>query len=172
MKHMKKRLAPLLLLLVIPACTSTQAEPEVTRPKTDATPDTIEARPESSARGLNRLTFEVELRESSVRAGGEAILLVTISNKTDKTIIDPGCYLGQTSAAIIPEGAPDAELWLQVIVDCGGAFKMKPGFEEVWKTDLYARTKFGEDLTPGRYIAALESRGVDRRFELPIEVTE
>lgn len=170
---MKKLIATLLLLLLVPACTSTQTEPaEVTSPKTEATPQTTQARPEPSAKGLNRLTFEVELKEGSVPSGGKAMFLVTISNETEKTTIDPGCYLGQTSAAIIPEGEPDSELWLQIVVDCGGPFKMKPGFEEVWKTNLLARTKFGEDLESGQYIAALEIRGVDRRFELPIEVRE
>ena len=49
---------------------------------------------------------------------------------------------------------------------------MKAGYEDTRDTTLYARTKFGESLTPGDYIAALELRGVDHRFELPIEVRE
>ncbi|MDQ3645389.1 MAG: hypothetical protein M3345_00470 [Actinomycetota bacterium] len=163
---MTKRIAPLLLIILLSACASPQAETaEVTKPMMRVSPD-------PSATGLNRLTFQVALKDTSVASGERATLEITVRNETDEPITDPGCYLAQTSAAIIPEGEPDAELWLQVITDCQGPSKMDPGDQEAWETILYARTKSGEGLEAGRYIAALEMRGVDHRFELPIEVTE
>lgn len=168
-RDVTKRLASFLLCLILASCMSSQVD---SIDPTKGPSATIVEPPGPSASGLNRLTFEVEIEEDAITPGAKTSLRVTVRNESNKTITDPGCYLGQTSAAIIPVGKTDAELWLQVIVDCSGPFKMKPGYEDTRSVLLIARTKYGEPLNPGQYIAALEIRGVHQRFEIPIEVAE
>lgn len=161
-----KRLGALLLILVLPACVSAGTE------RVETAKSTALAAPSKGATGLDQLTINVELKENVVQSGARTAFRINVRNDSDKTVTDPGCYLAQTSAAIIPKDAPDAELWLQVITDCAGPFEMEPGYENTWTTTLLARTKTGEALMPGEYVAALEMRGVAHRFQLPIEVTE
>lgn len=161
-----KLLAALFSTLLLAACESTGTDSIKTeRPSAVAVPS-------NGATGLNQLTIEVELKQNAVQSSASTTFKTTVRNASSKTVTDPGCYLAQTSAAIIPPDEPDAELWLQVVTDCGDAFEMDPGFEDTWTTTLIAATKTGEPLPPGRYVAALEIRGVAHRFELPIEVTE
>lgn len=163
---MVKRLGVLLLPLLLLACGSAGTE------AVEAKHPPALAEPSEGATGLDQLTISIELKEDTVKSGARTAFSVTVRNDSDQTVTDPGCYLAQTRAAIIPEDDPDAELWLQVVTDCGGPFEMEPGYESTWTTTLIARTKTGEALSPGRHIAALEIRGVAHRFELPIEVTE
>ena len=48
---------------------------------------------------------------------------------------------------------------------------MKPGFRYEGSLTFYARTKYGEPLPPGDYLAALEIRGLSERVEYPVTVT-
>jgi hypothetical protein len=70
-------------------------------------------------------------------------------------------------------GDPDAELWLQPVVDCGGPFKMRDGFLERSSGPTFpARTQQGESLEAGSYIASLAIEGYSDRLEVPIEVAD
>ena len=49
---------------------------------------------------------------------------------------------------------------------------MPPGYRDVFRgPDFYARTKFGDPLPPGEYLAVLEIRGLSQRLEYPVTVT-
>jgi hypothetical protein len=50
---------------------------------------------------------------------------------------------------------------------------MRDGFTASYGDLVFpARTKFGEALPPGRYVAAIEYQGLSRRLQVPVEVTE
>ncbi len=70
----------------------------------------------------------------------------------------------------MPVDDPDSELWQQYVMDCSGPFEMPDGYDdEHGSFDFAARTKTGEPLPPGEYIAALEIEGYGR-LEQPVTV--
>ncbi len=74
---------------------------------------------------------------------------------------------------MIPADDPDAELWGTIVTDCGGPFRMEPGFKDRFSGPTFqATTAQGEPLAPGDYLAALDLRGRAERLLVPVEVTE
>lgn len=122
---------------------------------------------------FDELTITLELKASSVQSGGEVGSSLTVRNDSGETIVDPSCLIGAGRYALVPVDDPDAELWLQPVVDCSGTFKMADGFMERSAGPTFlARTKHGEALPPGEYTATLEIEGYSERLEEPIKVTD
>jgi hypothetical protein len=49
---------------------------------------------------------------------------------------------------------------------------MPPGYRDEYDgPDFFARTKYGEPLPPGEYLAVLDIRGLSQRLEYPVTVT-
>ncbi|HEV3471915.1 MAG TPA: hypothetical protein VG408_01740 [Actinomycetota bacterium] len=93
-------------------------------------------------------------------------------NDSGKTIIDPECVIGSGRYALVPVDDPDAELWLEPVVDCGQAFRMPDGFiDRSGGPTFPARTKYGDPLPPGDYLATLKIEGYSKPLQEPVEVT-
>lgn len=156
------------LLLLLSAC-GEDPGPEPSA----AGPPSATITPGDDPSGLDSLTITLELDRATVASGEEVGSTLTVRNGSDRTVTDQACHLAQTSSALVPIDDPDAELWLRVVVDCGGPFEMKSGFEDTWTgPEFPARTKYGEPLPPGDYIATTELLGVSQRLEVPVEVTD
>ena len=137
---------------------------------------TASPRPTESKAGtadrFDGLTITLELKGSSVPSRGEVGSSLTVRNDSGETIVDPSCLIGAGRYALVPVDDPDAELWLQPVVVCSGNFEVPDGFIERSAGPTFpARTKHGEALPPGDYIATLEIEGYSDRLEEPIEVT-
>ena len=86
--------------------------------------------------------------------------------------MDPGCVIAEGRYALVPVGQPDAELWVRPMTDCVGPVRMPPGYRDDYRgPDFPARTKYGEPLPPGEYLAVLEIRGLSQRLEYPVTIT-
>jgi hypothetical protein len=159
-----------LSLLVMPGCaapTGSASPVQIT-----ATPIPTENDPTIGGR-LDGLTIILELNDSAVPSGGTVGSSLAVRNDSGKTIIDPACRIGSGRYALVPVDDPDAELWLQPVVDCADAFKMPDGFSDRYAGPIFpARTKYGEALPPGRYVATLEIMGYTERLQQPIEITQ
>lgn len=85
--------------------------------------------------------------------------------------MDPACVIGSGRYALVPIDDPDPELWLRPVVDCQGPTEMRDGYRDRSSgRTFFARTKHGEPLPPGDYIAALEIEGYSERLEVPVKV--
>ena len=136
-----------------------------------ATTTTVETGTPTSQRFAG-LTIELELEANTVRSGAEVGSALTVSNRSGEDVSDPSCLIATGRYALVPVDAPDAELWLQPVADCAGLFTMEDGFRKTYPGPSFpARTKQGDALSPGAYVAALEIEGYPKRLEQPIEVT-
>lgn len=161
----------LALSLLLSVCGGATGSAPATQGQTDS-PSPTENKAGAAGR-FDGLTITLELKASSVPSGGEVGSTLTVRNDSGETVVDPSCLVGAGRYALVPVDDPDAELWLQPVVDCSGAFKMPDGFMERSAGPTFpARTKHGEALPPGEYIAMLEIEGYSERLEEPIEVTE
>jgi hypothetical protein len=96
-----------------------------------------------------------------------------VRNDSGKTVTDPGCLIGSGRYALVPVNDPGAELWLDPVVDCSGPFRMPDGFTDRYSGPRFpARTKYGEALPPGDYIATLQIEGYSERLTQPVAVTD
>lgn len=159
------------IVVLLSACQSTTAPAPVTQaPSTTSTPT---QRQRVAPGHFDGLTITLELKALSVRSGATIGSTLTVRNDSGKTIIDPECVIGSGRYALVPVDDPDAELWLQPVVDCSGAFKMPDGFIERSAGPTFrATTKHGEALPPGQYIATLEIEGYSERLQQPVEVVD
>ena len=147
----------LCLMLILPACQGPADPRPVTR--TDGR--------------FDELTITLRLEAPSVSSGGEVASTLSVRNDSGKTIVDPTCLIPSGRYALVPEDDPEAELWLQPVVDCGGDFKMPDGFFDRYTGPGFpARTMHGDPLPPGEYLASLEIEGYSQRLEQRIQVTE
>jgi hypothetical protein len=161
----------LALSLLLSACGGATGSDLASQSQT-ATPTPTENEAPTSGR-FDGLTITLELKASSVPSGDEVGSSLTVRNDSGETIVDPSCLIGAGRYALVPVDDPDADLWLQPVVDCSGVFKMPDGFIERSAGPTFpARTKHGEALPPAEYIATLEIEGYSERLEEPIEVTE
>lgn len=116
------------------------------------------------------LSITVALSSDRVESG-KTLRSRLMANPSDAAVVDPGCYVGTGRYALIPKGAPDGALWRQPIADCGGAFKMKPGYhDESSGPGFPAYTKYGDPLPPGEYLAVPEIQGLSERLQYPVTV--
>lgn len=115
--------------------------------------------------------ISVELASVHVTSGETLASSLVVENPSAKTVIDPDCSIGGGRYALVPVDDPDAEVWVQVTVDCGGPNRMEPGYrEESSGPDFPAHTKYGDPLPPGEYLAVLEVQGLSQRLEYPVTV--
>lgn len=109
---------------------------------------------------------------SSVRSGDELASTLRVENRSGHAVTDPGCELAATRSGIVPVGDPDAELWLVVEIDCQGPTTYEPGFTaEYTGPSFFARTRRGDPLAPGQYLAATQWPA-GKRLEYPVTVVE
>lgn len=143
-----------------------------------ATPEPLSARTgegavieRSTPQRFDPLVITVVLRSDHVASGGVLRSLKIVENPSDTTVTDPSCDIGAGRYALVPVSEPDAELWVQPVVDCSGAYKMEPGFRgESSGPEFPAHTKYGDPLPPGEYLAVLEIEGLSERLEYPVTV--
>lgn len=120
---------------------------------------------------FDALAISVVLASDHVQSGETLGSRLVVENPSDKTVIDTDCSIGGGRYAIVPVDDPDADVWVQVTVDCGGPYRMKPGHrEESSGPDFPAHTKYGDPLPPGEYLAVLEIQGLSQRLEYPVTV--
>lgn len=130
--------------------------------------------PESTSRPPGRfdaLSISIRLGSRQVSSGSTLRVRLVVVNGSRRTVVDPSCDIAEGRYALVPADEPDAELWVRPLTDCGGPHSMPPGFrEESDGPDFPARTKFGEPLPPGEYLAVLEIEGLSQRLSYPVTV--
>ena len=94
----------------------------------------------------------------------------TVRNDSGGPITIPACETSVGPRGIVPASQPDAELWLNVTVDCGGPRTIATGDEESWTETVYARDKYGTAYEPGPHLVGRKVRGVQERLLVPITV--
>lgn len=123
-------------------------------------------------RRFDDLDLALRLDSSTVASGAEIAGELIVVNRSGDEVVDPGCWLAASRSALVPADDPGAELWRQVVVDCGGPNTIHPGDRQTDVLTFVAATKYGDPLPPGDYVAAVEYRGLSRRLEVPVEVTD
>jgi hypothetical protein len=142
-----------------------------TEPVTAGTLGRSEPGPATEPQRFDALAISVVLRSDQVPSGETLESRLIVENPSDTTVIDPDCSIGGGRYAIVPVDDPDADVWVQIVVDCGGPYSMKPGYrEESSGPDFPAHTKYGDPLPPGEYLAVLEIQGLSQRLEYPVTV--
>ncbi len=117
------------------------------------------------------LSLELTFRAGEVESGTELHSTLRIENRSGHDIMVPDCNVAGARYALVPVDEPDAELWLQPVIDCGGPFVYEDGYGEEFDGPTFpAATKFGEPLPPGEYFAVLEAVGIAPRVEYPITI--
>ena len=170
-----KTLAVAALALVLVACDADADRPEVkSTAALPQSPSTAipQQSPVSTDRRFDKLTIELILESRSVSAGCKIRSEVVVRNETKKPVTDPSCRLSGVSFGLIPIDEPDAELWGQIVTDCGGPFVFRPGYKDRSAgPDFHATDKFGDPLAPGEYLAAMQIEGRSERITVPVQVT-
>ena len=163
------------VLLSASGCTADEAEPSSEAAKSTAQPPAAEEAEPSAAPATGRfdpLTISLRLRATTVQQGKTLRSRAFIENNSTKVVVDPACVIAVGRYALVPVDQPDAELWVRPMTDCGGPHRMPPGYREEYRgPDFFARTKYGDPLPPGEYIAVLDIRGLSQRLEYPVTVT-
>jgi hypothetical protein len=125
----------------------------------------------STSRRFDALAISVVLASDHVGSGETLGSRLIVENPSDETVVDADCSIGGGRYAIVPVDGPEADVWVQVTVDCGGPHRMKPGYrEDSSGPDFPAHTKYGDPLPPGEYLAVLEIQGLSHRLEYPVTV--
>ena len=118
------------------------------------------------------MTISLRLRSTTVEPGKTLRSRAIIENDSSTVVVDPSCVIAEGRYALVPVDQPDAELWVMPMTDCGGPRRMPPGYQEEYRgPDFFARTKYGDPLPPGEYLAVLDIRGLSQRLEYPVTVT-
>ena len=160
-----------LTLLVAAACSDEDA---VTARGTSTVADPARAKsPETGAPGrFDGLSVTLRLRSTTLRQGRTLRSSAVIENVSGKTVVDPACVIAEGRYALVPVDDPDAELWVRPMTDCPGPHRMRPGYRNEYRgPDFFARTKYGDPLPPGDYLAVLDIRGLTQRLEYPVTIT-
>jgi hypothetical protein len=120
---------------------------------------------------LDGLDVRLDLGDS-VASGGELRSQLIVENPSGHDIVERGCQLGTGRYALVPVDDPDAELWIQPEVDCGGDWVIPDGFADTYDGPTFpATTRFGDPLPPGDYLAVVEIDGLRERLSYPVRVT-
>lgn len=154
------------LLMMGAACASPVVEPSASVEELPLPSDDP-----GGGRRFDDLTMRLELESTTVESGAEFTGRLIVENRSGRNVVDPGCWLTASSAGVVPPDDPDAELWLQVVVDCAGPHTIRPGEDQEHVLTFVAATKYGDPLPPGDYVVAVEYRGLSRRIEVPVRVT-
>lgn len=126
----------------------------------------------SGNKRFDALELALEAGSEPVQTGSTFEVDLVVSNESEEKVVDPGCWLAATRSALVPPDDAEAELWHHVVVDCGGPYTIWPGDEERHSVTFVAASKYGDPLPPGDYVAAVELRGLSRRLETPVTVTD
>jgi hypothetical protein len=166
-------------LLSASGCSGDEAQPS--REAGQSTASSVPSRAESSAAEspaayrpgrFDALTITLTLRSPTAEQGKTLRSRATVENNSTKVVVEPACVIGEGRYALVPADQPDAELWVRPKTDCGGPNRMPPGYhDEFGGPGFFARTKYGEPLPPGEYLAVLAIRGISQRLEYPVTVT-
>ena len=163
-------------LLTASACSADGSETasKTTAPST-AQPSVASQAESAATPAIGRfdsLSISLRLRSTTVQQGKTLRSRAIIENNSSDPVVDPACVIAEGRYALVPVDQPDAELWVRPLTDCGGPFRMPPGYRDEYDgPDFFARTKYGEPLPPGEYLAVLDIRGLSQRLEYPVTVT-
>jgi hypothetical protein len=114
----------------------------------------------------------LELRSTTVQQGKTLRSRFILENNSPDAVVDPACVIAEGRYALVPVDEPDAELWVRPFTDCVGPVRYPPGYRDEYNgPDFYARTKYGDPLPPGEYLAVLDIIGLSQRLEYPVTVT-
>jgi hypothetical protein len=145
-----------------------QATPE---PVSAGTSGGSEQRTATKPQRFDSLSITLVLPSDHVPSGKSLPSRMIVQNPSDATVIDPDCHIGAGRFGLVPVDDPDADVWVQPVIDCGGPYTMKPGFrDEHMGPEFPAHTKYGDPLPPGEYLAVLEIQGLSQRLEYPVTV--
>lgn len=123
------------------------------------------------AQRFDPLSIRIALSSDHVASGKTLRSHLIVENRSKRTVGDPGCDIGAGRNALIPVRDPEAELWVQPVVDCSGAQEMRPGYvTESDGPEFLAHTKSGAPLPPGQYMAVLSIKGLSQRLAYPVAV--
>jgi hypothetical protein len=168
--------AACLALLAASGCSADQSKTaSKTRAQSTARPSVASPAESSATPATGRfdaLSIFLTLRSRTVQQGKTLRSRATIANNSQGTVVDPACVIAEGRYALVSVDQPDAELWVRPMTDCGGPVRMPPGYRDEYRgPDFFARTKFGEPLPPGEYLAVLDIRGLSQRLEYPVTIT-
>lgn len=129
--------------------------------------------PTASGTGrFDALSISLRLRSTTVQRGKTLRSRAIIENHSPDTVVDPACLIAEGRYALVPVDEPNAELWARPLTDCGAPLRMPPGYRNEHRgPDFFARTKYGDPLPPGDYLAVLDIKGLSKRLEYPVRVT-
>lgn len=162
-------------LLSAAGCSAGEAKPSSESARSTAQPTAASLPEPSAASGTGRfdpLSISLRLRSTSVQQGKTLRTEALLENNSTKVVVDPACVIAEGRYALVPVDQPDAELWVRPMTDCGGPHRMPPGYrQEYGGPDFVARTKYGDPVPPGEYLAVLDIEGLSHRVEYPVTVT-
>lgn len=163
-------------LLTASACSADESATASKNTAQSTAQPSISSRAESPATPapgrFDALSISLRLHSTTVQRGKTLRSRAIIENNSPNTVVDPACVIAEGRYALVPVDEPDAELWVRPLTDCGGPFRMPPGYRDEYRgPDFFARTKYGDPLPPGDYLAALDIKGLSQRLEYPVTVT-
>ncbi len=111
---------------------------------------------------LGGLRIRLEIDGEVFEPGAGIAARLVVENHSGHPVVDPGCMLANTRAGLVPRDEPDGELWMVTATDCSGPSTYEAGFTDSYDDParFFARTKYGDPLPAGDYLAGLETCGV------------
>jgi hypothetical protein len=162
-------LAPVLASLAMLNSACAQKPPEFVSAPSDSR--TVQGDPMTTPGRFDALAVSVVLPSTRVSSGKTLHSRLIVENPSRTTVVDPACHIAEGRYALVPVTDPDAELWVRPLTDCGGPYRMQPGFRDEWLGPAFpAHTKFGDPLAPGEYLAVLEIQGLSQSLRYPVTV--
>jgi hypothetical protein len=136
----------------------------------------VPVRPTTTRRATAPIFDELDLRlefsQSEVEQGGVLRATFIIENRSGHEIVDSDCLLSAWRYGLIPSDEPSAALWQQVTIRCAQFISMPNGYSVTrGPVEFRARTRTGEPLPTGDYLAAFEVPGRSGRLTYPVKIT-
>ena len=130
-----------------------------------------QALPSAAPGSLDPLDVALVLASDRVHRGESVGSRLAIENRSGAPVVDPGCAFVGTRFGLIAADDPDALPWQQIVVDCSGPVTMRPGVRDEYAGPSFvARTREGDALAPGAYLAVMKVDGRSARLEQPVTV--
>jgi hypothetical protein len=176
LRHHLASAAAVAALFSAAGCSGEEAKASAESTKSTVEPSVASQAESSAAPAAGRfdpLSISLTLRSTTVQQGKTLRSRATIENNSTKVVVDPACVIGEGRYALVPVDGPEtADIWFRPMTDCGGPYRMPPGYRDEYRgPDFFARTITGDPLPPGEYLAVLDIRGRSQRLEYAITVT-
>lgn len=121
---------------------------------------------------MDALDFALVLKSDHVASGKTLRSRLVVRNRSNTPVTVSPCKIAEGRYALVPLSDPGAELWVQPRTDCGGPYTFAPGYRDERRgPHFYARTKYGDPLPAGDYLAVLDIEGMSDRLEYQVRVT-